>query len=128
MSAPSPAHNPSPTLSRHALFGGGLSAELPSNLIDARCVIRAVGYERRRGLGSKRESPYHTDRTGADIHLGWDGRSDLRQIPDTQEVWLSPDSDVTFIVEILEAVPGSDGQSSLECVSASSFAPRLRPR
>lgn len=29
---------------------------------------------------------------------------DLRQIPDTQEVFLSSDSDVTYIVEILQSV------------------------
>jgi hypothetical protein len=34
--------------------------------------------------------------------------SDLRQIPDTQEVFLSPDSDVSYIVEILEQVEGDD--------------------
>lgn len=42
----SAAHNASPSLSRHALFGGGLSAEFPANLIDARCVIQ-VGRLRR---------------------------------------------------------------------------------
>jgi hypothetical protein len=35
---------------------------------------------------------------------------DLRQIPDTQEVFLSPDSDVSYIVEILEAVPGDSAE------------------
>ncbi|KAF8319274.1 Mog1p/PsbP-like protein [Clavulina sp. PMI_390] len=34
--------------------------------------------------------------------------SDLRQIPDTQEVFLTPDSDVTYIIEILESVNAKD--------------------
>lgn len=34
--------------------------------------------------------------------------SQLRQVPDTQEVFLYPDSDVSIIVEILERVEPSD--------------------
>lgn len=34
--------------------------------------------------------------------------SDLRQVPDTQEVFLTPSSDVTYIVEILESVEEAD--------------------
>ena len=34
--------------------------------------------------------------------------SDLRQVPDTQEVFLSPDSDVSVVVEILERVAPDD--------------------
>ncbi|TDL27521.1 Mog1p/PsbP-like protein [Rickenella mellea] len=31
--------------------------------------------------------------------------SDIRQVPDTQEVFVSRDSDISFVVEILERVP-----------------------
>lgn len=34
--------------------------------------------------------------------------SDLRQIPDTQEVLLYPDSDVSIVLEILERVQPTD--------------------
>ncbi|KAF8610841.1 Mog1p/PsbP-like protein [Ceratobasidium sp. AG-I] len=34
--------------------------------------------------------------------------SDLRQVPDTQEVFLAPDSDVSVVVEILERVAPDD--------------------
>jgi hypothetical protein len=34
--------------------------------------------------------------------------SDLRQVPDTQEVWLSPDSDISVVIEILERVEPDD--------------------
>jgi len=40
--------------------------------------------------------------------------SDLRQIPDTQEVFLSPDSDLSFIVEVLELVKEEGAADSLE--------------
>ncbi|KZV70487.1 Mog1p/PsbP-like protein [Peniophora sp. CONT] len=55
--------------SKRDLFGGAITATLPTSLIDA---------------------------------------SDLRQIPDTQEVFLSPTSDVSIILEILESVPATD--------------------
>ncbi|ESK93002.1 ran guanine nucleotide release factor [Moniliophthora roreri MCA 2997] len=48
-----------------SLFGGAVTANAPSNLLDA---------------------------------------SDVRQVPDTQEVFLFPDSSVSIIVEILERV------------------------
>jgi len=57
------------TSSVYPLFGGAITLNLPSGLIDA---------------------------------------SDLRQIPDTQEVFLSPDSDVTYIIEILQRVEPND--------------------
>ncbi|KAL7411617.1 hypothetical protein BDY24DRAFT_127649 [Mrakia frigida] len=34
--------------------------------------------------------------------------SDLRQVPDTQEVFLSPDSDISYIIEILQQVEGDE--------------------
>lgn len=34
--------------------------------------------------------------------------SDLRQVPDTQEVLLYPDSDVSIVVEILQSVEPTD--------------------
>ncbi|GAA5903958.1 Ran GTPase-binding protein MOG1 [Sporobolomyces salmoneus] len=40
--------------------------------------------------------------------------SDLRQIPDTQEVFLSPDSDLSLIFEVLELVKEEGAADSLE--------------
>ncbi|GAA5901621.1 hypothetical protein JCM5296_003335 [Sporobolomyces johnsonii] len=40
--------------------------------------------------------------------------SDLRQVPDTQEVFLAPDSDLSLIVEILELVKDDAAADSLE--------------
>ncbi|BGP14069.1 hypothetical protein JCM10213_002364 [Rhodosporidiobolus nylandii] len=40
--------------------------------------------------------------------------SDLRQVPDTQEVFLSPDSDLSFIVEVLELVKDDGAADSLD--------------
>jgi hypothetical protein len=42
--------------------------------------------------------------------------STLRQIPDTQEVLLSPNSDITFIVEILESVEPKDMTEAIKFV------------
>ncbi|PIL23805.1 hypothetical protein GSI_13556 [Ganoderma sinense ZZ0214-1] len=51
------------------LFGGALTATLPTDLIDA---------------------------------------SDLRQVPDTQEVFLFPNSGISIIIEVLKSVSASD--------------------
>ncbi|KAI0708972.1 Mog1p/PsbP-like protein [Earliella scabrosa] len=51
------------------LFGGTITATLPTQLIDA---------------------------------------SDLRQVPDTQEVFLSPNSGISIIVEVLQSVDAKD--------------------
>ncbi|OSD02864.1 Mog1p/PsbP-like protein [Trametes coccinea BRFM310] len=51
------------------LFGGAITATLPTTLLDA---------------------------------------SDFRQIPDTQEVYLSPTSGISIIVEVLQSVSASD--------------------
>ncbi|BGP46231.1 hypothetical protein JCM10450v2_002071 [Rhodotorula kratochvilovae] len=40
--------------------------------------------------------------------------SDLRQVPDTQEVFLAPDSDLSLIVEVLELVKGEGSADDLE--------------
>lgn len=40
--------------------------------------------------------------------------SDLRQIPNTQEVFLSPDSDVSFVVEILQRVDANDDENAVK--------------
>ncbi|KAK7023718.1 hypothetical protein R3P38DRAFT_2953882 [Favolaschia claudopus] len=39
--------------------------------------------------------------------------SDLRQVPDTQEVLLSPDSSVSIIIEVLERVDTPDDDSAI---------------
>jgi len=44
----------------------------------------------------------------AELPDGLIDASDLRQIPDTQEVLLSPNSDVTYILEILQSVDAED--------------------
>ncbi|GAA5875253.1 hypothetical protein JCM16303_000556 [Sporobolomyces ruberrimus] len=40
--------------------------------------------------------------------------SDLRQVPDTQEVFLSPNSDLSLIIEVLELVKDEGAGDSLE--------------
>jgi hypothetical protein len=62
------------------LFGGAITAVLPSRLIDASYVL-TLSYE---------------------FYLPF--FSNIRQIPDTQEVFLYPESNVSIIVEILERV------------------------
>ncbi|KAF8610015.1 Mog1p/PsbP-like protein [Ceratobasidium sp. AG-I] len=57
------------TTKTYELFGGAITAILPSNLVDA---------------------------------------SDLRQVPDTQEVLMASDSDISVVVEILESVEPRD--------------------
>ncbi|PFH52375.1 hypothetical protein AMATHDRAFT_2111 [Amanita thiersii Skay4041] len=57
------------------LFGGAITVQLPSNLIDA---------------------------------------SNLRQIPDTQEVFLYPDSSISIIIEILERVQVVDSAEAIK--------------
>lgn len=43
-------------------------------------------------------------------------RRDLRQIPDTQEVFLSPNSGVSIIFEVLERVALTDPSEAARCV------------
>ncbi|KAG6866082.1 hypothetical protein C0991_008834 [Blastosporella zonata] len=64
------------------LFGGAITAQTPSNLIDA---------------------------------------SDIRQVPDSQEVFLYPDSDISIIVEVLQKVEPSDFKDAIrQVISVSS--------
>ncbi|GAA5950057.1 hypothetical protein JCM21900_001379 [Sporobolomyces salmonicolor] len=48
--------------------------------------------------------------------------SDLRQVPDTQEVFLAPDSDLSLIVEILELVKDDAAADSLEAAARFHFS------
>ncbi|GAA5824460.1 hypothetical protein JCM5353_000316 [Sporobolomyces roseus] len=48
--------------------------------------------------------------------------SDLRQVPDTQEVFLSPDSDLSLIVEVLELVKEEGAADSLEAAMRFHFS------
>lgn len=41
--------------------------------------------------------------------------SDLRQVPDTQEVFLYPDSGVSIIVEILQSVEPTEAADIARC-------------
>ena len=45
----------------------------------------------------------------------------MRQVPDTQEVFVSSNSDVSFVLEILERVEPSDPKDAAELVSVTSF-------
>ncbi|KAG8925070.1 hypothetical protein FRC00_004379 [Tulasnella sp. 408] len=40
--------------------------------------------------------------------------SDLRQVPDTQEVFLSKDTDISYIIEVLERVEVSNGVEAVK--------------
>ena len=44
--------------------------------------------------------------------------SDIRQVPDTQEVLLYPDSSVSIVVEILERVQPEDDEGAAKYVLA----------
>ncbi|GAA5937764.1 hypothetical protein JCM1841_004779 [Sporobolomyces salmonicolor] len=48
--------------------------------------------------------------------------SDLRQVPDTQEVFLAPDSDLSLIAEILELVKDDAAADSLEAAARFHFS------
>ncbi|OCB84107.1 Mog1p/PsbP-like protein [Sanghuangporus baumii] len=68
---------------KRQLFGGAITAELPTSLVDA---------------------------------------STVRQVPDTQEVFFSPTSDVSYIVEILQRVGPDDPQDAAKL----SISPQAR--
>lgn len=40
--------------------------------------------------------------------------SDLRQVPDTQEVFLSKDTDISYIIEVLERVEAGSGVEAVK--------------
>jgi hypothetical protein len=65
------------------LFGGAITVYMPEGLLDVSCVSI---------LGMKYK--YTTEHPP----------SDLRQVPDTQEVYLDPQSNVSLILEILVGV------------------------
>ncbi|GAA5835593.1 hypothetical protein JCM9279_004590 [Rhodotorula babjevae] len=48
--------------------------------------------------------------------------SDLRQVPDTQEVFLAPDSDLSLIVEVLELVKDEGSADDLEAAARFLFS------
>ena len=67
------------------LFGGAITVYMPEGLLDVSCVSIS-------GLKPTTEHP----------------PSDLRQVPDTQEVYLDPQSNVSLILEILVRVEPND--------------------
>ena len=67
------------------LFGGAITAYMPEGLLDVSCV-------------SISDLKCTTDHPP----------SDLRQVPDTQEVYLDPQSNVSLILEILVRVEPND--------------------
>ena len=73
------------SFSLNIFFGGAIIAYIPEGLIDASCV----------SLSSLKCTADHPP-------------SDLRQIPDTQEVYLDPQSNVSLILEILVRVEPND--------------------
>jgi hypothetical protein len=80
------------------LFGGAITAELPTGCIDASYV-------------SIVSTPSHS------AHFF--GTSDLRQVPDTQEVFLYPDSEISIIIEVLERVEPADNYDAAKFASFS---------
>lgn len=68
------------------LFGGAITVTLPTQLIDASCVLSIP-------------------RRNSDLKSNF---SDFRQVPDTQEVFVSPTSSISIIVEVLESVAATD--------------------
>lgn len=68
------------------LFGGAITAQTPPDLLDASCV----SFAKQCGV------------------LSWFvNSSDVRQVPDTQEVFMYPRSNVSIILEILQRVEAS---------------------
>ena len=67
------------------LFGGTITAYMPEGLIDVSCV------------SNLEPEMYHSPLP-----------SDLRQVPDTQEVFLDPQSNVSLILEVLVRVDPHD--------------------
>ncbi|GJN88385.1 hypothetical protein Rhopal_001351-T1 [Rhodotorula paludigena] len=50
----------------------------------------------------------------ASVPANYVDASDLRQVPDTQEVFLAPDSDLSYIVEVLELVKDEQSEHDLD--------------
>jgi hypothetical protein len=137
------------------LFGGAITAVIPTRLIDASYVLSAA-YAALFGLNLSDAFCLHNRPTLADPKLRLitlcdvlipvasvtmrdreppnmrlmlvmlrhllhpDLRRDIRQVPDTQEVLLYPDSDVSLIFEILERVDEEDPQDAAKfCLPSS---------
>ena len=77
---------------KRELFGGAITATLPNRLIDASCVPH-------RPLVACQLTSSTLQRV-------------LRQVPDTQEVFLYPDSPASIILEILEKVDVADAKDA----------------
>ncbi|KAG9100273.1 hypothetical protein FRC06_004336 [Ceratobasidium sp. 370] len=87
------------TSKTYDLFGGAITATLPSNLIDASADVDVVVWF------TNGHSPLFFNLDWAPDSIVF---SDLRQVPDTQEVFLSFESGVSVVVEILERVEPDD--------------------
>ncbi|GAA6006533.1 hypothetical protein JCM11491_004997 [Sporobolomyces phaffii] len=66
--------------------------------------------------------PLYGDAISCSLPSAFLDASDLRQIPDTQEVFLSPDSDLSLIVEVLELVKDEGAADSLETAAKFHFS------
>ena len=64
--------------------------------------------------GKVTSSPSLHPRPCGALTLAGGDHSDLRQVPDTQEVFMAPDSDLSLIVEVLELVKQDGAGDSLE--------------
>jgi len=73
------------SFSSKLLFGGAIIAYMAEGLLDVSCV----------SVSSLKSTTDHPP-------------SDLRQVPDTQEVFLDPQSNVSFILEVLVRVDPND--------------------
>jgi len=107
------ANPPRPQVSKKDLYGGAINVNLPTEYLDARYVplthlnpvhiLLAVIIHLRR----------YKD---VDEMMALISRSDLRQIPDNQEVFLSPKSETSVVIEILAMV--EDGLASTDLYEA----------
>ena len=86
----------SATLGQRELFGGAITLSVPQTYADARYVPRLPSSS---GGSISGIRPRLT-------------HSDLRQIPDNQEVFLSSSSDTSLVVEILALV--EEGQAATD--------------
>lgn len=79
------------------LFGGALQTTLPSTVIDVRQV-----------QAGQQQQLRDTQNLMFEVQC-----SDLRQVPDTQEVFVFPDSDVSIVFEILQIVDEGEAATDL---------------
>jgi hypothetical protein len=90
------------------LFGGAIKAAIPSNAVDASYVTSSL-----KAISST--TPCATV------------LSDFRQVPDTQELFIFPDTNVSMIIEVLERVEADDPIEAAKLVHPSFPVERQDP-